>query len=108
MLLSLNCLVLGDEPDKMFIVEVEETKYVSTLKDLIKEKNNSSFGNVDSKNIDLWMVDLRVDELGEEPVHNDLVTHLKLSGRRKLSSLFDGTVDDGHLHIIAKAPGTSH
>ena len=110
MSLSLNCLVLGDEPEKMFTVEVEKTKNVSILKDRIKEKNSSSFGNVDSKNIDLWMVDLCLDKrkLGAELVHN-LDTYPKLSPpRKKLSSFFNGTVDDERLHIIAKAPGTSH
>jgi hypothetical protein len=109
MSLSLNCLVLGDEPEKMFTLEVEKTKNVSILKDRIKEKNSNSFGNIDSKNIELWKFDLPLDELGEEPVHINLDTCTKLSpSRLKLSSFFKGTVDDEHLHVIAKAPGTSH
>ena len=107
--LSLNCLVLGDDPEKMFTVEIENTKYVSILKDRIKDKNSSSFSNVDSKNIDLWMVDLKMDGLGVEPVHVNLDNYTKLSPpRKKLSFFFNNIVDDEHLHIIAKAPGTSH
>ena len=109
MSLSLNCLILGDSPDRMFTLEVEETKNVSILKKLIKEENSSSFGNVDSKNIDLWMVDLRLDELGAEPVHVNLDAYSKLSPPRfKLSSFFKGTLDDERLHVIAEAPGKSH
>ena len=109
MCLSLNCLVLGDEPERVFIVEIEKTKSVSNLKRLIKEESSSSFGNVDAKNIDLWMVDLHLDELGAGPVHVNLDTYSKLSPPRKdLSSFFNGTVDKERLHIIAKAPGTSH
>ena len=109
MSLSLNCLVLGDDPERMFIVEIENTEYVSILKDRIKDKNSSSFGNVDSMNIDLWMVDLDMDELGVEPVHVNLDNYPKLSPpRKKLSFFFNGNLDDERLHIIAKAPGTSH
>jgi hypothetical protein len=109
MSLSLNCLVLGDEPERMFTVKIPKTDNVSILKKLINEKNSNSFGNIDSKNIDLWKVDLHIDELGEEPVHINLDTYTKLSPPRlKLSSVFEGTVDDEHLHVIAKAPGTSH
>src|ERR1700679_1225779 len=104
MSLSLNCLVYGDDPEKSFTVEVQADKNVSILKDLIKVKNSSSFGNVDSKNIDLWMVDLNLDGLGVEPLHVtcNLDPSKKLSPRKKLSSFFNGTVDDEHLHIIAK------
>ena len=109
MSLSLNCLVLGDEPEKMFTVKIPEAENVSILKDLIKAKNSSSFGNVDAKNIVLWKVDLNLDELGAEPVHVNLDAYSKLSPpRMKLSSFFNGTVDDDRLHIIAEAPGTSH
>jgi hypothetical protein len=38
MSLSLNCLIHGEVPEKMFIVEVEKTKTVSILKDLIKRR----------------------------------------------------------------------
>src|SRR5882762_3365432 len=38
MSLSLNCFLLGDNPDRMFIVEIPKTKNVSILKDLIEEK----------------------------------------------------------------------
>ena len=106
MSLSLNCLIYGDGQDKMFTVEVEKTKNVSILKKLIKEENPSSLGNIDVKNIDLWKVDLHLDGLGAEPVHVDF-NHSKLSPRLKLSSLFNNTVNDEHLHIIAKAPGMS-
>ena len=46
---SLNCLVEGDNVDKMFTVEVLKTKNISILKELIKEKNPSSFRDVDFK-----------------------------------------------------------
>jgi hypothetical protein len=64
---------------------------------------------VDASDLVLWKVDLRLDDLGAEPVHANLDTYSKLSPpRMKLSSFFNGTVDDDRLHVIAKAPSTSH
>ena len=108
MSLSLNCLVLGDELEKIFTVKIDKTENVSILKDLIKEKKAPHLDHVAASELDLWMVDRCLDErkLGAELV---LDTQSKLSPpRKKLSSFFNGTVDDERLHIIAKAPGTSH
>ena len=107
--LSLNCFVLGDDVQNVFTVEIEKTENVSILKDRIKEKKSPHFDHVAASDLDLWIVDLRLDDLGAEPVHvDDLDTSSKLSARRKLSTLFSGIVDDECLHIIAKAPGMSH
>ena len=83
--LSLNCLVLGDELDKMFIVEVEETKYISILKDRIKEKKAPHFDYAAASDIDLWMVDLCLDNLEAELEHVNLDNRSRLSDRKKLS-----------------------
>ena len=108
-LLSLNCFVLDDDVDNVFTVKIEKTENVSILKDRIKEKKSPHFDHVAALDLDLWIVDLRLDDLGAEPVHvNDLGTSSKLSARRKLSTFFSGIVDDECLHIIAKAPGMSH
>ena len=47
----------------MFTVKISKSENVSILKDLIKEKNPSSLGNVDVKNIDLWQVSVLMDDL---------------------------------------------
>jgi Crinkler effector protein N-terminal domain len=107
MSLSLNCLIHDEVQEKMFTVKISKTENVSILKDLIKEKKAPHLNHVAASDLDLWKVDLRLDDLGAEPVHVILDTYLKLSARRKLSSFFNDIVDDERLHIIAKAPGTS-
>ena len=109
MSLSLNCLIHGEVTEKMFTVEVEKTKNVSILKKLIKEEKAPHFDHIAASDLDIWMVDLDLDELGAEPVHVNLDGYKKLSPpRRKLSSFFNLDIDDEHLHIIATAPGMSH
>ena len=107
MSLSLNCLIHGEGQGKMFTVKIDNTENVSILKDLIKEKKAPHLNHVAASDLDLWMVDTQLDGLGEEPVYANL-NNEKLSPRKKLTFLFNGTVDEGRLHIIAKAPGTSH
>jgi hypothetical protein len=110
MSLSLNCLIHGEVQEKMFTLEIEKTKNVSILKDLIKEKKAPHLDHVAASDLQLWKVDLSLDELGEEPVHDNLDNYSssKLSPpRRKLSFFFNGALDDEHLHIIAEAPGMS-
>ena len=109
MSLSLNCLIHGEVTEQMFTVEVEKTKNVSILKDLIKEKKAPHFDHIAASDLDIWMVDLDLDELRAGPVHVNLDGYKKLSPpRRKLSSFFNLDIDDEHLHIIAKTPGMSH
>ena len=108
MSLSLNCLIYGEVQDKMFTVEVEKTKNVSILKNLIKEEKARYFNHIDASDLDLFQVSIPMDELGAEPVHVNLDAYQKLSPRKKLSYFFNGTLDDERLHIIAKAPGMSH
>ena len=104
-MISLNCLIHGEVPAKMFTVEVEKTKNVSILKKLIKEEKASRLEHVDASDLDLWMVDLRLDDLGAEQVLINLDTYQKLSPHKTLSSFLDHIMDDDHLHIIAKTPG---
>jgi hypothetical protein len=109
MCLSLNCLILGDVLEKVFTVKIEKTENVSILKGLIKEKNAPHLNHVVASDLDLWIVDLNLDELGAEPVHVNLDTYKKLSPPwQELSSFFNHDIGGRRLHIIAKAPGTSH
>ena len=87
-IISLNCFVFDDELEKMFTVKVPKTDNVSILKDLIKEKKAPHLDHVAASDIHLWKVDLRPDELGEDPVHVDLNVYLNLSPTKKLSLFF--------------------
>jgi hypothetical protein len=103
-LLSLNCFVLGDDLKKVFTLKIPKTENVSILKDLIKEKNLSSFGNVDSKIITLWKVSIPIDEDADERLKNFTNLNLEsLTPLLPLSYLFPH-VKEGHLHILVRAP----
>ena len=77
-LLSLNCWIVSDSPDEMFTVKLNKTDSASILKKTIKEKNTNSFGNFDSKQLDLWKVCLPLDNF-------DTISSLKLENNTKIS-----------------------
>jgi hypothetical protein len=109
MSLSLNCLIHGEDQEKMFTIKIPKTENISILKKLIKEEKASLLNDVDASDLDLWMLDLDLDGFRAEPVLVDFDACSKLSPpRRTLSSFFKGTLDREHLHVIAKPPSTSH
>jgi hypothetical protein len=97
-LLSLNCLVLGDDLKKVFTVKIPKTKNVSILKDLIKEKKALRLNHVDASDLDLFQVkDGDVDAILQN-------TNLEpLDPLLPLWQVFL-CVEKNHLHIVVRTP----
>jgi hypothetical protein len=53
---NLNCLVLGDDPSRIFTMKVASTESVSAFKDLIKAWRTPRFDDVPAERLDLWDV----------------------------------------------------
>ena len=104
--LDLNCWVLGDSHTCVFPVKISksETDAVSSLKDVIKEKNPESFGYVDARS---WVVGTSVSidaNLGEAV--RDLATEEDiLSSADELVSIFPEEPARKFLHVIIRSPG---
>ena len=96
MSILVNCLILGDDPDNFFSVEVPKTAYVSTLRKGIKEPSG--------KELVLWMVNFPLDDLELKLENLNLGDHLKLKSQ-KVSKVFVNDPLPDYLHIIAIAPG---
>jgi hypothetical protein len=107
MSLSLNCLAIGDDPERAFTVEIPEVKNVSILKDLIKEKKAPHFNHIAASDLDLWQVSFPIDDLETELGNINLARYLKLSPPTKKLATFFTDVADDCLHVIAKVPSTS-
>jgi hypothetical protein len=54
--LSLNCFILGDDPESVFPVKIQRNDNVGILKKLIKEENARLLAPVDAKDLDLFQV----------------------------------------------------
>ena len=68
MSLSLNYLVVGDNPDRIFTVEISKNKNISILKKLIKVEKARHFRveHVDASDLELWQVSFLIDDLEKE------------------------------------------
>ena len=101
-LLSLNCFLLSDDPDRTFTVKIPKTENVSILKDLIRDKKPSSLGNVDMKNIDLWQVSFPIDDL---PSKIPPTVGSKLRSEKLLSHASPLELDINRIHVVVRDPG---
>jgi len=55
-MISINCLVLGDDLSCIFEIQIASTATVSALKDVIKEKRQPAFNTVVASHLQLWRV----------------------------------------------------
>ncbi|KAH9046591.1 hypothetical protein EDB84DRAFT_1264903 [Lactarius hengduanensis] len=103
----LNCLVLGEDPKRIFSVKIPVTKYVGLLKDAIKDKMRPTFDHIDASTLDLWKVSIPVDEHLEANISGmGLERTEPLLPVKKLSGVFSDKFEDEHLHIVIQPPAS--
>ena len=103
-LLSLNCLVLGDDLKKVFTVKIDKTENVSILKKLIKEEKASRLKHVDASDLELWSVSIPTDDNADVERLKKHINNLEpLKPLLPLSVMFP-CVEKSHLHILVQAP----
>jgi Crinkler effector protein N-terminal domain len=54
MIISLNCCVFGDDPSRVFSVDIDNNKNISVLRKAIKDEKKSAFDSIDADRLDLW------------------------------------------------------
>jgi len=106
-LLSVNCLLLGDDSTKAFTVKIPESENVSILKELIKEKNTYHLAHLDAKDLILYKVtlssaevDARLKEANTDSKVNTAFTRNPLLTLKKLKEVFPEALQEDHVHII--------
>ncbi|KAG0239337.1 hypothetical protein BG011_003942, partial [Mortierella polycephala] len=62
--LTLFCLVDGESTSNAFAVEIESTKTISGLKDLIKAKKTPKFDDIAANELTLWQATIPEEEEG--------------------------------------------
>jgi len=53
---SLNCFVLGDDPENVFPVDIQTTSKIGILKDLIKQKKSPRLNHVVASDLEVFQV----------------------------------------------------
>ncbi|KAG2339081.1 hypothetical protein BDR05DRAFT_951502, partial [Suillus weaverae] len=102
---KLNCIVLGDDPGRIFEIKIAPTESVSALQKVIKEENKQQFDRVDAKNLKLWKVDLPVDDALKRTLESLELNKMESpSPVKKLQKVFSEIPEDEHLHIVIQGP----
>jgi hypothetical protein len=102
--LSLNCFVLGDDPDRFFTVEILKNKNVSILKDLIKEKKAPHLDHVAASDLDLWQVSFPIDDLHSM---NPPTVGPRLGSGELLLDVFPSELNIKLIHVTVCVPAKS-
>ncbi|KAF8233636.1 hypothetical protein L208DRAFT_878891 [Tricholoma matsutake] len=104
-IISLNCCVFGDDPSRVFSVDIDKNKKVSVLREVIKAEKKPAFDSITADRLDLW----NANNIPTDGDKRDFQTKLNwivanedsLRGAKKLSSVF-GSLEEETLHVIVK------
>ncbi|KAI5982877.1 hypothetical protein EDD15DRAFT_2377107 [Pisolithus albus] len=101
--LDLNCFILGDDPSKIFYVEILNTESVTALKTLIKKKLSPKLNHVAITDLTVWKVSLPADAITQELTAADVPVQ-PLCSVTRLSSIFNEAPVDEYVHILVQVP----
>ena len=110
--LELDCLVLGNNPSRVFPVEIAATKSVGSLRELIKDKKKFAFDHVPAHtpSPNIFKVSFPMDDDLDtvlkrfRPEHDpDNGVHYLSSPTKRLKEVFEDRVDK-HIHVIVQPP----
>ncbi|KAG0363877.1 hypothetical protein BGX24_004833, partial [Mortierella sp. AD032] len=119
--LRLFCLVNGEATSNAFPIEIESTKTIGDLKELIKTKKANDFQDVDADKLTLWRVSISVADDNNDDNDDDdedlpilLVNVLKNDKKRlkavtqKVTDVFGYEPAENTIHIIVQRPIPVH
>ncbi|KAI7815833.1 hypothetical protein BC939DRAFT_83289 [Gamsiella multidivaricata] len=102
--LNLFCLVDGDKTT--FSVEIDPTKSVDHLKDLVKAKQTPDFDDITAKDLTLWRVSIPIVPKSErkEILLADAASKEELDETDDIADVFTDTPPKKTIHIIVQRP----
>lgn len=101
-LIPVNCLIRGNDPNLMVIIEVNPNGKISLLKELIKVKMEPSLDHIPAPALSLWKVDFALDD----PRLRNFACDGEVLLPVKRLSMFKNLHEE-HVHVIIKLPGMS-
>ncbi|KAF9280639.1 hypothetical protein BGZ74_002557, partial [Mortierella antarctica] len=107
-LLTLFCLVDGDKTS--FEIDIDPTKTVARLKDLIKEKKSNDLSDVDADQLTLWKVSIPVAPKNERKEISlaDVPSKEELDETDDVSDVFKESPPKKTIHVIVQRPLQVH
>ncbi|RHZ82859.1 hypothetical protein Glove_103g174 [Diversispora epigaea] len=113
--ITLSCLVAGEDLSSAFAVKIDKFKSISILKKAIKEKEKPEFDNFASDKLQLWKVNIPMDNENEkliavQKINVNIKDDLEGEELRPLSKInkhFSTEPPEEHIHVIIRRPDES-
>ena len=106
--ITIFCLVHGEPLANSFSVDIDKSKTISYLKELIKAKKTPEFDDVATDKLTLWRVNIRDDDndgIQQLVLKNNDITHVsEMLPTRKIEKYFPDTPSDEHVHVVIEKP----
>ncbi|KAG0251529.1 hypothetical protein BGZ95_006869 [Linnemannia exigua] len=104
--IGLFCLVDGEALSHAFPVEMETSKTIGDLKDLIKAKKAPRFDDIAAAELTLWRVAVPDDDKDDETCIflDNLLVKNKLRAASKLSMVFDADFPEDTIRVMIQHP----
>lgn len=103
--LTLFCLVDGESASNAFPVEVESSKTIGDLKNLLKTKKAPEFDDIAADKLILWSVSISDDDDDDLPILlGSFSDKKKLKVTAKLSKVYAMGPPEDTIHIIVERP----
>ena len=108
----LRCVTYRRSANNIFRVWIRKDDEVSDLKEVIKEKKQNDFANIDADRLTLWRVSVPVDDNADAALAGLVLENSKERGIKELrpidriSVIFPGNLAENHVHVIVQPPAT--
>ncbi|KAG0337159.1 hypothetical protein BG004_007755, partial [Podila humilis] len=104
--LTLFCLVDGETTSNAFPVEIESTKTIGSLKDVIRAKKVNDFSDVDADKLTLWCVNHSVNAANRHQplLLTSMGSATELDPLSDIAAVFPTSLPKGTVHIIVQRP----
>jgi hypothetical protein len=105
---DLNCLILGEDPNNIFTVQILCNKTVGDLRRAIKEETKPEFDHVPADTLVLWSVSILVDHQFRQNLDKFVSKEQNpLSPVEVLSDVFPDPLKR-HVHVVVQPPPYGH
>jgi len=98
--ISLNCWILGDDPNELFVVTVPSSEPVVYLKRAIKQAYRKALKNVDEKNLMFYKTSIFIDDTFMDKVAEITANADPIHPLTRISDVFPPVLDKQCVHLI--------
>ncbi|CAG8600104.1 11759_t:CDS:2 [Rhizophagus irregularis] len=110
--ITLSCLIQGTSLDKYFKITIDKNNDISDLKDIVWNKNKTTFSNIDANNLILWKVKIPISDKAkfkqldftESTIEGDLGGTKINDASDEIKDVFGNSPVRKHIHIIIGQP----